>query len=75
MSSEKCLLRLWRPNERNLEEVRSLTRLIRYDLHIGRSVAEEKRAAAAGANRGLAIDAVRDYFYRGEIARRDGRIP
>ncbi len=30
--------------------------------------AVEKKALAAGANRGKAIDAVRDYFYRGEIA-------
>ena len=30
----------------------------------------EKRAAAGGANRGKAIDAVRDFFYRGEIAHR-----
>jgi gamma-glutamyltranspeptidase/glutathione hydrolase len=29
----------------------------------------EKRALAAGAGRAAAIDAVRDYFYRGEIAR------
>ena len=28
----------------------------------------ERRALAAGANRSKAIDAVRDYFYRGEIA-------
>jgi gamma-glutamyltranspeptidase/glutathione hydrolase len=34
-----------------------------------RSMAEtEKKALAAGANRQAAIDAVRDYFYRGEIA-------
>src|SRR5690349_1636231 len=34
-----------------------------------RSMAEvEKKALAAGASRGKAIDAVRDYFYRGEIA-------
>ena len=30
----------------------------------------EKHAAANGANRAKAIDAVRDFFYRGEIARR-----
>ncbi|HUQ90607.1 MAG TPA: gamma-glutamyltransferase [Bryobacteraceae bacterium] len=30
----------------------------------------EKRALAAGKNRVAAIDAVRDYFYRGEIARK-----
>lgn len=30
--------------------------------------AAEKKALAAGANRAKAIDAVRDYFYRGEIA-------
>jgi gamma-glutamyltranspeptidase/glutathione hydrolase len=30
----------------------------------------EKKALAAGANRQAAIDAVRDYFYRGEIARK-----
>ena len=36
-----------------------------------RSMAEvEKKALAAGAGRAQAIDAVRDYFYRGEIARR-----
>ena len=36
-----------------------------------RSMAEvEKKALAAGANRAKAIDAVRDYFYRGEIAHR-----
>jgi len=36
-----------------------------------RSMAEaEKKALAAGANRAKAIDAVRDYFYRGDIARR-----
>src|SRR5258706_12979101 len=34
-----------------------------------RSMAEaEKKALAAGANRNAGIDAVRDYFYRGEIA-------
>ena len=36
-----------------------------------RSMAEaEKKALAAGASRQGAIDAVRDYFYRGEIARK-----
>jgi gamma-glutamyltranspeptidase/glutathione hydrolase len=30
----------------------------------------EKRAAASGASRSKAIDAVRDFFYRGEIAHR-----
>ena len=36
-----------------------------------RAMAEaEKKALAAGANRAAAIDAVRDYFYRGEIARK-----
>src|SRR5579859_1584741 len=36
-----------------------------------RSMAEaEKKALAAGANRVAAIDAVRDYFYRGDIAHR-----
>ena len=36
-----------------------------------RAMAEaEKHAAANGANRAKAIDAVRDFFYRGEIARR-----
>ena len=36
-----------------------------------RSMAEaEHKALAAGASRAKAIDAVRDYFYRGEIARR-----
>jgi gamma-glutamyltranspeptidase/glutathione hydrolase len=34
-----------------------------------RAMAEaEKKALAAGANRQAAIDAIRDYFYRGEIA-------
>jgi gamma-glutamyltranspeptidase/glutathione hydrolase len=33
-------------------------------------VAAEKKALAAGAGRVAAIDAVRDYFYRGEIARK-----
>lgn len=32
--------------------------------------AVEKKALAAGKSRGAAIDAVRDYFYRGEIARK-----
>jgi gamma-glutamyltranspeptidase/glutathione hydrolase len=36
-----------------------------------RSMAEaERKALAAGANRAKAIDAVRDFFYRGEIAHR-----
>ena len=36
-----------------------------------RSMAEvEKKALASGASRTAAIDAVRDYFYRGDIARR-----
>src|SRR5713226_2554539 len=36
-----------------------------------RSMADaEKKALASGANRAAAIDAVRDYFYRGEIARK-----
>jgi gamma-glutamyltranspeptidase/glutathione hydrolase len=36
-----------------------------------RSMADvEKKALAGGANRAKAIDAVRDYFYRGEIAQR-----
>jgi gamma-glutamyltranspeptidase/glutathione hydrolase len=36
-----------------------------------RSMVEaEKKALAGGANRAKAIDAVRDYFYRGEIAHR-----
>jgi gamma-glutamyltranspeptidase / glutathione hydrolase len=33
-------------------------------------VAAEKAALAKGANRQVAIDAVRDYFYRGEIAKK-----
>jgi gamma-glutamyltranspeptidase/glutathione hydrolase len=33
-------------------------------------VAAEKRALASGASRVAAIDAVRDYFYRGDIARK-----
>lgn len=33
-------------------------------------VAAEKKARAAGAGRVEAIDAVRDYFYRGEVARK-----
>src|SRR6202034_2665001 len=32
--------------------------------------AAEKKALAAGASREAAIDAVRDYFYRGEVARK-----
>jgi gamma-glutamyltranspeptidase / glutathione hydrolase len=36
-----------------------------------RAMAEaEKKALAKGANRQAAIDAVRDYFYRGEVARK-----
>jgi len=36
-----------------------------------RAMAEvEKKALAGGASRAMAIDAVRDFFYRGEIARR-----
>ena len=36
-----------------------------------RSMADaEKKALAGGASRAQAIDAVRDFFYRGEIARR-----
>jgi len=31
---------------------------------------EEKKSLASGASRATAIDAVRDYFYRGDIARR-----
>jgi gamma-glutamyltranspeptidase/glutathione hydrolase len=39
--------------------------------HTLRSMVEaEKKARAAGASREKAIDAVRDYFYRGEIARK-----
>src|SRR5579883_1487642 len=39
--------------------------------HTLRSLTDaEKRALAAGAGRVAAIDAVRDFFYRGEIARR-----
>jgi gamma-glutamyltranspeptidase / glutathione hydrolase len=34
----------------------------------------EKKALAAGASRAKAIDAVRDYFYRGDIARRIGEF-
>jgi gamma-glutamyltranspeptidase/glutathione hydrolase len=38
-----------------------------------RAMAEaERRALSAGASRQTAIDAVRDYFYRGEIARKIG---
>ncbi|MBK5290566.1 MAG: gamma-glutamyltransferase [Acidobacteriia bacterium] len=33
-------------------------------------LAAEKRALASGAGRAAAIDAVRDYFYRGEVARK-----
>ncbi len=33
-------------------------------------VAAEKKALAAGASRVAAIDAVRDYFYRGEVAKK-----
>lgn len=41
--------------------------------HTLRSMAEaERKALAAGASRTAAIDAVRDYFYRGEIARKIG---
>jgi gamma-glutamyltranspeptidase/glutathione hydrolase len=36
--------------------------------------AVEKKALAAGASRANAIDAVRDYFYRGDIARRIGEF-
>ena len=32
----------------------------------------ERKALAAGASRNAGIDAVRDYFYRGEIARKIG---
>ena len=34
----------------------------------------EKKAAASGASRAKAMDAVRDYFYRGDIARRIGEF-
>ena len=34
----------------------------------------EKKALAGGASRAKAIDAVRDYFYRGDIARRIGEF-
>jgi gamma-glutamyltranspeptidase/glutathione hydrolase len=37
-------------------------------------VAAEEKALAAGATREAAIDAVRDHFYRGEIARKIGRF-
>jgi gamma-glutamyltranspeptidase/glutathione hydrolase len=37
-------------------------------------VTAEQKAHAKGANREKAIDAVRDYFYRGEIARKIGRF-
>lgn len=41
--------------------------------HTLRSMAEaERKALAAGGNRNAGIDAVRDYFYRGEIARKIG---
>src|SRR5579862_5462064 len=33
-------------------------------------VAAEKKALSSGSNRHAAIDAVRDYFYRGEVARK-----
>jgi gamma-glutamyltranspeptidase/glutathione hydrolase len=40
-----------------------------------RNMAEvEKRALASGASRAKAMDAVRDYFYRGDIARRIGEF-
>jgi len=40
-----------------------------------RSMVEvEKKALAAGAGRAKAMDAVRDYFYRGEIARKIGEF-
>jgi gamma-glutamyltranspeptidase/glutathione hydrolase len=40
-----------------------------------RSMAEaEKKALASGAGRGAAIDAVRDFFYRGDIAHRIDRF-
>ena len=40
-----------------------------------RSMADvEKKALAAGATRAKAMDAVRDYFYRGDIARRIGEF-
>ena len=40
-----------------------------------RSMAEvEKKALASGASRAKAMDAVRDYFYRGDIARRIGEF-
>ena len=39
--------------------------------HTLRSMVEvEKKALASGASRAKAIDAIRDYFYRGEIARK-----
>ncbi len=34
----------------------------------------EKKSLAAGASRAKAMEAVRDYFYRGDIARRDWRF-
>ena len=36
--------------------------------------AAEKRALEKGASREAAIDAVRDFFYRGDIARKIGRF-
>ena len=33
-------------------------------------VAAEQRALKSGASRSAAIDAIRDYFYRGEVARK-----
>ena len=40
-----------------------------------RGMAEaEKKALAAVASRTAAIDAIRDYFYRGEIAKEDRRV-
>jgi gamma-glutamyltranspeptidase/glutathione hydrolase len=40
-----------------------------------RNMAEvEKKALASGASRAKAMDAVRDYFYRGDIARRIGEF-
>ena len=37
-------------------------------------LAAEKKALAGGANRQAGIDAVRDYFYRGEVARKIGEF-
>ncbi len=45
-----------------------LARTLRYMADV------EKKALAAGASRAKAMDAVRDYFYRGEIARRIGEF-